>query len=313
MYKRMGGFSMSNRRTFLKQTILGGGVLSLGLFPNEMLASGELVRLTVMHTNDMHCHIDPFPDSNAEYPGRGGMIRLASLIAKTKAENPNMILLDAGDMFQGTPYFNYFKGDLMLKLMSKMGYDTGTIGNHEFDNGLEGIASALQWAKFPIVSSNYDFSDTTLSGMVKSYHILKKAGIKIGIYGIGIELDGLVGKLSYGNTRYIDPVATALKMELMLKKDHNCDLVICLSHLGFSYQHDKISDSSLAPQTKYTDLIIGGHSHTFLEKPLELKNRDGKLILVNQAGWAALAAGRLEFLFDRTGKKKSFTAIVNNL
>ncbi len=309
----MGGFSMSNRRNFLKQTILGGGALTLGLIPNELFASGELVKLTVMHTNDIHCHIDPFPESNAEFPGRGGMVRLASLISKTRAENPNMLLLDAGDMFQGTPYFNYFKGDLILKLMSQMGYDAGTIGNHEFDNGLTDIASAFQFAKFPIISSNYDFSDTILSGRVKKYHILKKGGIKIGIYGLGIELDGLVGKLNYGNTRYLDPLATTINMEHLLKKDHNCDFVICLSHLGIHYEHNKISDSSLAPQTKYTDLIVGGHSHTFLEKPLEFKNADGQLVMVNQAGWAALAAGKIEFVFDRTRKKKIFSADVNNL
>ena len=309
----MGGFSMSNRRTFLKQSVLGGGALTLGLFPKELFASGELLRLTVMHTNDMHCHIDPFPESDAQYAGRGGMVRLASLVAKCRAENPNMLLLDAGDMFQGTPYFNYFKGDIMLKLMSRMGYDTGTIGNHEFDNGLEGIASALKFAKYPIVSSNYDFSDTLMSGLVDDHLILKKGGIKIGIYGLGIELDGLVGKLNYGNTRYLDPLATALKMERLLKIDHSCDLVICLSHLGLSYENNKISDTTLAPQTKYTDLIVGGHTHSFLDKPLELKNVDGKLILVNQAGWAALAAGKIDFIFDRTGKKKAFTAVVNNL
>jgi len=201
----------------------------------------------------------------------------------------------------------------MLKLMSQMGYDAGTIGNHEFDNGLADIVSALKFARFPIVSSNYDFSDTILSGLVKSYHILKKGGIKIGIYGLGIELDGLVGKLNYGNTRYLDPLPTALKMEHVLKKDHNCDLVICLSHLGFSYKHEKISDSILAPHTKYTDLIIGGHTHSFLEKPLVLKNAEGRQILVNQAGWAALAAGKIEFIFDRSGKKKTFAAVVNNL
>ena len=303
---------MSSRRTFLKQSILGGGLLMTGL-PNELFASGQLVRLTVMHTNDLHCHIDPFPESNAEYPGRGGMVRLASLIAKTRANNSNMILLDAGDMFQGTPYFNYFKGDLMLKLMSRMGYDAGTIGNHEFDNGLEGIASALQFAKFPIISSNYDFSDTLLSGVVVNHQILQKEGIKIGIYALGIELDGLVGKLNYGNTQYLDPLATAIKMERFLKIDHSCDLIICLSHLGFSYENHKISDSTLALQTKYTDLIIGGHTHTFLDKPLELKNKDGKLILINQAGWASLVAGKIDYIFDHTGKKKSFTAVVNNL
>lgn len=304
---------MSNRRTFLKQSVIGGSAMSLGLIPTDLFASGEMVKLTVLHTNDMHCHIDPFSKSDAEYPGRGGMVRLATLVSNCRAENPNLLLLDAGDMFQGTPYFNYFKGDIMLKLMSKIGYDAGTIGNHEFDNGLDGIASALKFAKFPLVSSNYDFSDTILSGLVSNHVILNKGGIKIGIYGLGIELKGLVADLNYGNTRYLDPLATALKMEHLLKKEHSCDMVICLSHLGFSYEHNKISDSSLAPQLKYTDLIVGGHTHTFLKKPLELINANGKLTLVNQAGWAALAAGKIDFIFDRTGKKKTYSAVVNNL
>ena len=309
----MEGFTMSNRRTFLKNSALGGGALMLGLIPQELFASGELIKLTVVHTNDMHSHFDPFPDTDAEYPGRGGLVRLASLVAKCRAENPNLLLLDAGDMFQGTPYFNYFKGDLMLKVMSRMGYDAGTIGNHEFDNGLGDILSAIKCANFPLISSNYDFSDTILAGHVKSHLILKKGGVKIGIYGLGIELNGLVIKQNYGAARYLNPLETSLKMEHFLKKEHSCDLVICLSHLGLSYQNNKISDQTLAPQTKFTDLIIGGHTHTFMEKPLVLKNAEGKPILVNQAGWAALAAGKIEFVFDRAGKLKNTTAAINNL
>lgn len=309
----MGEFIMNTRRTFLKQSVIGGGALTLSVFPNELFASGELMKLTVVHTNDMHCHLDPFPESDAEYAGRGGLVRLASLVAECRNENPNLLLLDSGDMFQGTPYFNYFKGELILKIMSKMGYDAGTIGNHEFDNGMDNILSALQFANFPLISSNYDFSDTILSGHVKTHRILKKGRLKIGIYGLGIELDGLVGKSNYGNTRYLDPLETALKMEHRLKKDHACDLVICLSHLGFSYENNKISDKTLAPLTKYTDLIVGGHTHTFLEKPLVLKNANGNPILVNQAGWAALAAGKIEFVFDRAGKIKNSIATITNL
>lgn len=301
---------MSNRRTFIKQSVLGGTALSLGLFPQELFASGELVKLTVMHTNDMHCHIDPFPDDHAEYPGKGGLLRIAAMVEKARLENPNVLLLDAGDMFQGTPYFNYFKGDLIIKVMSKMGYDAGTIGNHEFDNGLNDIFSALNYANFPIVSSNYDFSETVLANRIKSYHILKKGHLKIGIYGLGIELDGLVGKGNFGNTRYLDPVDTALKMEQFLKKDHSCDLVVCLSHLGYSFEQKKISDMALAPQTKYTDLFVGGHTHTFLQKPSIVTNASGKQILVNQAGWAALAVGKISFVFDRSGKTNDPVAIV---
>jgi 5'-nucleotidase len=304
---------MSNRRTFLKQTALSGGALALGLFPQEIFASGELVKLTVLHTNDMHCHIDPFPEDHAEYPGKGGLSRIASLVNQCRKENPNLLLLDSGDMFQGTPYFNYFKGELMMKIMSKMGYDAGTVGNHEFDNGTGDILSAFKQASFPFVSSNYDFSDTILAGVVKPYLILTKAGIKIGIYGLGIELDGLVNKQNFGNTRYLDPLKTALETERILKKEHSCDLIICLSHLGYSYQNEKISDVVLAPQTRYTDLIAGGHTHTFLEKPTVLKNADGKTVLVNQAGWAALAAGKIEFIFDRNCKRKDSNLLVSNL
>ncbi len=302
---------MSNRRTFLKQSLLGGGALSLGLIPQDLFASGELVKLTVMHTNDMHCHIDPFPETHAEYPGKGGLIRIASMVNQSRKENPNFLLLDAGDMFQGTPYFNYFKGDLIIKLMSQMGYDAGTIGNHEFDNGPGDILSAVRLASFPLVSSNYDFSDTVLSGHVKTHHILKRGGLKIGIYGLGVELYGLVGKQNYGNTRYLDPLKVALEMERLLKKGHGCDLVICLSHLGFSYEHEKISDMTLAPLTRYTNLFVGGHTHTFLDKPSVLKNADGKPVLVNQAGWAALEVGKVEFIFDRSGKTGDPTPVIN--
>jgi 5'-nucleotidase len=302
---------MSSRRTFIRQTAIGGGAFALGLLPKEIFASGELVKLTVLHTNDMHCHIEPFPEDHAEYPGRGGMLRIASIVEKCQKENPNLLLLDAGDMFQGTPYFNYFKGELMMKVMNKMGYDAGTIGNHEFDNGLGDLLSALKMAGFPMVNSNYDFSDTVLSGIVKSHLILKKGGIKVGIYGLGIELDGLVSKPNFGDISYHDPLKVALNMEQKLKKEHSCDLIICLSHLGYSYQNNKISDVVLAPQTRYTDLFIGGHTHTFLEKPTVLKNAEGKVVIVNQAGWAALSVGKIEFVFDRNRKGKEAVQLVN--
>jgi len=304
---------MSSRRNFLKQIVIGGSAVSLGLYPKELFASGEILKLSVVHTNDMHCHFEPFPDTDAEYPGRGGIVRLASIVNKYRKENPNLLLLDAGDMFQGTPYFNYFKGELIVKVMSQMGYDAGTLGNHEFDNGLGDLLSAIRIAEFPLVTSNYDFSETILSGHTKEFHIIKKGGVKVGIYGLGIELEGLVSNSNYGETRYLDPLETTLKMEKKLKLEHSCDLVICLSHLGLSYEQNKISDTKLAPMTQYTDLIIGGHTHSFLQKPLVLKNAEGKPIVVNQAGWAALEVGKLDFVFDRTGKLTDHTAEIINL
>lgn len=296
----------------MRQALLGSGAISLGLIPEKLFASGELVKLTVLHTNDMHCHLEPFPPTDAEYPGEGGMVRIASMVDKFRQENPNLLLLDAGDMFQGTPYFNYFKGKLVVEVMNKMGYDAGTIGNHEFDNGLSDILSAIKVATFPLISSNYDFSDTILAGHVKSHEILKRDGIKIGIYGLGIEFNGLVTKANYGKTRHLDPATTALKMEEMLKKDHKCDLVICLSHLGYSYKDNKISDTTLAPQTRYTDLIVGGHTHTFLKKPVEINNANGKPVVVNQAGWAALELGKIDFVFDHNRKLIGHVQVINN-
>lgn len=313
MLKKTGGFLMNSRRTFIRNSVLASGAIASGIFPKELFASGDLIRLTVMHTNDIHCHIDPFPEDHAEFPGKGGLVRIASVVNHYRKKNPNLLLFDAGDMFQGTPYFNYFKGDLIVKLMNQIGYQAGTIGNHEFDNGLGDILSAAQKAEFPLISSNYDFSNTILNGHVKTHHILKMYGLKVGIYGLGIELSGLVNKPNYADTRYLDPLETALKMEKMLKLEHNCDLVICLSHLGFSYEHSKISDKSLAPNTHFTDLIIGGHTHSFLEKPVVVNNAVGKPIIINQAGWAALSVGKIEFIFDRTSKKKEPIILVNNL
>lgn len=309
----MGGFIMSNRRDFLKQTLLSSGAISLGLIPEQLFASGELTKLTILHTNDMHCHLEPFPETDAEYPGQGGIVRIAAMVNKFRQENQNLLLLDAGDMFQGTPYFNYYKGDLIVKIMSKMGYDAGTIGNHEYDNGLDDILSAIILATFPLISSNYDFSDTILAGHVITHKILKRDGIKIGIYGLGIELDGLVTAKNYGKTKYLNPVEVALKMEEMLKKEQKCDLVICLSHLGFSYKSDKISDSTLAPQTRYTDLIIGGHTHTFLKQPVEITNSAGKPVVINQAGWAALELGKIDFVFDHNRKLIGHLPVITNL
>lgn len=309
----MGGFIMQNRRSFIKQGMFGAAALSLGSIPEELFANGDLLKLTVLHTNDMHYHLDPFPETHAEYPGKGGLVRIASMVSKTRKENPNTILLDAGDFFQGTPYFNYFHGDLIVSIMSKIGYDAGTLGNHEFDNGLGDIDEALKFADFPFVSSNYDFTDTILEGKIKTFHIIRKAGLKIGIYGLGIELDGLVNSANYGNTRFLDPLTTALKMENYLKEDRSCDIVICLSHLGYSYEHNKISDKSLAPRTKYTDLIIGGHTHTFLDEPLALKNSIGKQILVNQVGWGTLSLGRIDLIVDRQRRSKQAVAIGRNL
>lgn len=299
----MGGLAM-NRRFFIRNITAGSVALGFGLTPLDLLASDDFVTLSILHTNDMHCHIEPFNDSNERYANKGGLARISELVKRQREENPNTLLLDAGDMFQGTPYFNYFKGELMLKVMSAAGYDLGTIGNHEFDNGLKGIADPLPNAKFPIINSNYDFSDTLLHGKFDRYKIFTRKGIKIGVYALGIELDGLVSKRNYGNTVFHDPVPVALEMESFLKNEKKCDLVICLSHLGLSYRSRKVSDMVLAAETSMTDLIIGGHTHTYLEEPIVEKNKAGEPVIVNQAWWGGLMVGKIDFVFDRNKKHK---------
>ena len=209
-------------------------------------------------------------------------------------------MLDAGDIFQGTPYFNYFGGELEFKLMSMLKYDVATIGNHDFDNSIEGLFQQLPHAKFDFVSANYDFSNTVLDTHVKPYKILMKDGIKIGIFGLGVELQGLVGKKMYKETKYLDPIEITQDITTDLKQNHKCDLIICLSHLGYYYKKNpnKISDLVLAKATKNIDLNIGGHTHTFLPKPTIVKNKAGKNILVNQVGAYGINLGRIDFYFD---------------
>ena len=295
-----------NRKEFLKT--VGGGTLALSLAPNLVFASQKSIldknaayKLTVLHTNDQHSRIEPFDSSYSRNPNQGGFARRATLIQQIRSQEKNVLLLDAGDIFQGTPYFNFYGGELEFKLMSMMGYVAATMGNHDFDNGLDGFLKALPNAKFPFITSNYDFSNTILDGKTEKYKIFKKDGIKVGLFGVGIELDGLVGKKQYQETKYLNPVEIAQHYADFLRKEKGCDLVICLSHIGFDYRDDadKISDKKLAAQTDNIDLILGGHTHTFLPEPQSFTNKSGKNVLVNQVGWAGLLLGRIDFYFDK--------------
>jgi 5'-nucleotidase len=296
-----------DRRLFIRNMAAGAAGLSLGAVPFDLFANEDFTTISILHTNDMHCHIEPFTGTNERYANKGGLARIAEMAKIQKAKNENTLLLDAGDMFQGTPYFNYFKGELMLKVMSAAGYDAGTIGNHEFDNGLEGILNPLPNAQFPLITSNYDFSETILAGKFPRYKIFKRSGIKIGIYGLGIELDKLVGKKNYQNTVYNEPIQVAHEMENFLKNEKKCDLVICLSHLGLRYKNNKVSDVVLASETSFTDLIIGGHTHSYLAEPIVEKNKIGKPVIVNQAWWGGLVVGKIDFVFERSKNKRKGT------
>ncbi|SHI99148.1 5'-nucleotidase [Tangfeifania diversioriginum] len=301
-----------NRRNFLRNTGIGAAGLTLGALPQNLYAWDDFATISILHTNDIHTHVEPFESSNPQYKGNGGLAKIAALAKSYRQKNPDTLLFDAGDMFQGTPYFNYFKGELIFKLMSEAGYNAGTIGNHEFDNGLNGILEPLPHAKFPLINSNYNFSDTILAGKFPRWKIFRQSGIKIGVYGLGIALSNLVSTTNIGNTIYNNPLKTALEMETFLKNDKKCDLVICLSHLGLRYNGNKISDMVIAAETSLTDLIIGGHTHTFLEQPIETKNKAGKPIIVNQAWWGGLVMGQIDFIFERNKKKKE-TVFATNL
>ena len=284
---------MNSRRDFIKKVSMGA--LGFSMLPNEIFATNDLIKLTILHTNDMHSHIEPF--TSGRNKGLGGMAQRATLIKKIRQKNEHVLLLDAGDIFQGTPYFNIYGGELEFKLMSEMKYDAATIGNHDFDNGLDGIHRQLPHANFPFLCANYDFSDTVLSGQFKPYKVFKKGEIKIGVFGIGIELDGLVPKSLYGNTIYSNPIEKCNYYANHLKNELGCDLVICLSHLGF--KDEKISDFLMAEQTKNIDLIIGGHTHTFLNAPILKLNSQQKEVLIAQVGWAGIKIGKIDYFFSK--------------
>jgi 5'-nucleotidase len=288
------------RRNFIQQTVSSSAFLSLGGLTLSSFSTKKTKKITILHTNDTHSHIDPFPANHPKNPGMGGAARRANAIQKIRQEEENVLLLDAGDIFQGTPYFNYYGGELEFKLMSMMQYDVATMGNHDFDNGIDGFYAQLPHAKFDFVSANYDFKNTVLDELVKPYKIIKKDGIKIGIFGLGVELNGLVDKKLYKETKYLNPIEVADEMTQILKAQEKCDLVICLSHLGFKYTNDpeKVCDVLLAQKTKHIDLIIGGHTHTFLDKPIVETNREGQPVLINQVGCFGINLGRIDFYFS---------------
>lgn len=294
------------RRTFLKNTTAAGAALGFGTLGMHSCSRLSERRITVLHTNDVHSHIDPFPASHGRNPGKGGVARRAALIESIRQQNPNTILLDAGDIFQGTPYFNFYGGELEFKLMSRLGYDAATLGNHDFDNGLGGLLAQLPHAKFEFISANYDFQNTLLESRFKPYTVLERDGIRIGVFGLGIRLEGLVDPALYGETRYLAPDEIAQDMVRALREEEACDLVICLSHLGYRYRNpEEHSDVWLAGRTEGIDLIIGGHTHTFMDEADLIPNRAGERVMIQQVGCYGLRLGRVDFTFGPDGASPS--------
>lgn len=297
------------RRRFIQgigatSLFVGLGGLSLSMKPQNTK------KITILHTNDTHSHIDPISENDPRNPNKGGVARRAYLVEKIRKENPNTLLFDAGDIFQGTPYFNFYGGELEFKLMSMLKYDAATIGNHDFDNGIDGLFAQLPHAKFDFLTANYDFRNTIMDGHTKLYKVYIVDGIRIGVFGLGIKLENLVNKDNYKETNYLDPLEIAQDMEYKLRKEEKCDLVICLSHLGYKYDNDdRICDLKIAEQTSEIDLIIGGHTHTFLPKPTLVTNKKGNITLVNQVGCFGINLGRIDFYFEE-GKNIQNSSVI---
>ena len=296
-----------NRRKFLHQSASGAALLSMASWNTVLNAMPETQRITILHTNDVHSRIEPFPMDGSRNEGLGGATKRARIIREIRAQQPHVLLFDSGDIFQGTPYFNFFGGELEFKLMSEMKYDAATIGNHDFDAGLDGLALQLPHAKFPFVCSNYDFSNTIMHDKTRPHHVFQFGAIRIGVLGVGIELEGLVPDKLFAETRYLDPIVRSNQEARHLKEELKCDYVICLSHLGYRYRDGQIDDLKLARNSTNIDLILGGHTHTFMRAPEVVSNRDNKPVTINQVGWAGILLGRLDIHFERNKKDRCVT------
>lgn len=298
----------NSRRQFLVQSVGIALVAALPGIPRELFGRERDRKLTILHTNDTHSRIDPFPSNDPHYPDMGGIARRAAIINKIRREEQNVLLLDSGDIYQGTPYFNMYGGSIEFQMMSLLKYDAATMGNHDFDIGLDGFERNLIHAGFPFLCSNYDFTNTILHGKTQPYKIFIKEGLRVGVFGVGIELKGLVNPGLYGETKYLDPIETANDVAKKLRVDKKCHFVICLSHLGYFSTHgERVTDMKLARKSENIDLILGGHSHTFLDQPVAYINKTGREVLVAQAGFAGLRLGRIDVYFDKGPKQENHT------
>ncbi|WP_321519902.1 metallophosphatase [uncultured Bacteroides sp.] len=266
------------------------------------LSAQQVKELTILHTNDTHSHVEPINknDANKDQADKGGYVRRASFIKQMRAEDKDLLLFDCGDFSQGTPYYNMFKGEVEIKLMNEMEYDAATIGNHEFDFGLDNMARLFKMAKFPFVCANYEVKGTVLENLVKPYVVIERKGMKIGIFGLSPKMEGLVQAEKCEGIIYEDPYAVANKVAAYLKGHEHCCAVICLSHLGWKASaNNPECDEELAAKTRNIDLILGGHSHSLIDPAVYYKNLDGKEIPVTQAGKNGIYVGKLNLNFER--------------
>lgn len=294
---------MISRRDFLKSLAVLGTVSAFA-GPDYLFDKKSVIH--IFHTNDVHSHIEPFPKDDKRFAGMGGYAKRETLLKQMRKRYGNILLFDAGDVFQGTPYFNYFEGKLDYELMSKLGYNAATLGNHDFDNGTDKLCEALKYAKFPIVCSNLEITHPILRKKVKRHEIFVRKGKKIGVFGLIVDFKGLVTEDNHAGVKYLDPVPVAKESVSLLRDKLGCHAVICISHLGISAYRSDIGDVELAEQVSGIDVIIGGHSHTFLDGGLNVSSKDGWDTLIVQAGFGGIRLGHV--VLDFKGKELQKTA-----
>lgn len=302
---------MITRRSFLSSAAAcGAGALSLARATvpasNPLRApltapliepeAGETL-ITILHTNDQHSQIDPLPATDRTYGGKGGVARRATLVKRIRSENPKTLLIDAGDVFQGTPYFNLYRGEVEYKSMSAIGYDAATLGNHDFDNGVEALAEAMKHANFDFVSANYDVRGTAIEKRVKPYIVRELGGVRVGLFGLGIKLEGLNPPESFKGIKYLDPVRMARGSVRVLREQEKCAMVVCMSHLGYypKPEADDLGDTQVVAQVDGIDFIASGHTHTFMKTPVLARQPSGKDTVIFQVGKSGIYLGRVDF------------------
>ncbi|MCS7081565.1 MAG: metallophosphatase [Bacteroidetes bacterium] len=292
-----------NRRAFLDKALRGGvGAWLMTQAWARWAEARAFRRIVILHTNDVHSRIEPFPENAGPMAGLGGAARRATLVRRLRAQEPHLLLVDAGDIFQGTAYFNLFRGELDFRTMSAIGYDLATLGNHDFDLGVEGLLRALEHARFGFLSANYRFESAELRAAVRPYAVRELAGVRVGLIGVGIDLEGLLPAPLRAGVRYEDPVPIVRELVAHLRRRERSHLVVVLSHLGYEYSSPRIDDVKLARAVPGIDLIIGGHTHTFLDAPRVIEHEHEPPTWIVQAGWGGVRLGRVDFVFDAQGR-----------
>ena len=275
----------------------GLGVLFL-LFFSVSVFSQQKTKLVILHTNDTHSQVEPTEKSGLKTADMGGYARRMGVINQIREQEKNVLLVDAGDFSQGTPYFNFFNGRVEVDAMNRMKYDAGTLGNHEFDNGIDTLAVILKNVQFPEISSNYKLDKTALKHLIKPYIVLIKNGLRIGVMALNVNPQSLIFEKNYKGLEYEDPIVKANEISTLLKKKEKCDLVVCLSHLGADTTKMEVNDFEIAHRTRYIDVIIGGHSHSMICN-VDEKNADGKPIVIAQMGKSGLYLGRVDLELEK--------------